>query len=92
MRIRWIAGSGFPCGRQTLLLEKTSPLESVTQYSELRLRGVSDQNGGGRINHYCVGSVVEVFGANGYQARNVEDDSVHFGFGSQPPKSFESSS
>jgi hypothetical protein len=46
-----------------------------------RVKGISDENGGGRNNQFAVGSTVEIFGPFGYQARVIEDDSVHFGLG-----------
>ncbi|MFN7733709.1 MAG: FG-GAP repeat domain-containing protein [Pirellula sp.] len=46
-----------------------------------RVKGISDANGGGRNNQYCVGATVELYGPFGYQARVIEDDSVHFGLG-----------
>jgi hypothetical protein len=44
-----------------------------------RVKGISDANGGGRNNQYAVGSTVEIYGPFGYQARIIQDDSVHFG-------------
>jgi hypothetical protein len=46
-----------------------------------RIKGISDANGGGRNNQYAVGATVEIFGPFGYQARVIEEDSVHFGLG-----------
>jgi hypothetical protein len=46
-----------------------------------RVKGISDENGGGRNNQYAVGSTVEIFGPFGYQARVIDDDAVHFGLG-----------
>jgi hypothetical protein len=48
-----------------------------------RVKGISDENGGGRNNQYAVGSTVEIFGPFGYQARVIDDDAVHFGLGSE---------
>jgi len=59
------------------IMNKTRP---VGNFSDIRIKGVSDDNGGGRINQYCVGSTVEIFSPTGYQARIIEDDSLHFGF------------
>jgi hypothetical protein len=54
-------------------------------YAEIRVSGVSDEGGGGRINHFCVGSLVEIFSPAGYQARIIEDDAVHFGLRDSSP-------
>lgn len=54
-------------------------------YSDVRLSGQADENGGGRINHFSVGSIVEFFSPTGYQARIMEDDSVHFGYRNTDP-------
>jgi tetratricopeptide (TPR) repeat protein len=63
-----------------LLFVETQPNPN-DHYLAYRVKGISDANGGGRNNQYCVGSTVEVFGPFGYQARVIEDDSVHFGLG-----------
>lgn len=47
----------------------------------VRLKGRNDVSGGGRINSYGVGSVVEIFCKNRYQSSIVRDDSIHFGLG-----------
>ena len=49
------------------------------RYLTYRVKGISDPNGGGRNNQYAVGSTLEIFGPFGYQARIIEDDSIHFG-------------
>lgn len=50
-----------------------------------RFKGISDGNGGGKNNQYCVGSTLELFGPNGVQIRMLEDDCVHFGLGDSTP-------
>ena len=49
-----------------------------------RVKGISDANGGGRNNQYAVGSTVEIYGPFGYQARIIQNDSVHFGLANHP--------
>jgi hypothetical protein len=69
-------------GKIVLALNK---LAGSANYADIRVQGGSDDSGGGRINHFSVGSVVEVFSPVGYQARLIEDDSVHFGFRDASP-------
>lgn len=57
-----------------------NPVEG-SNYLVYRVKGISDENGGGRNNQYAVGSTVEIFGPFGYQARVIEEDAVHFGLG-----------
>ncbi len=54
-------------------------------YSVVRLKGISDENGGGDVNHYAIGSTIEVYSSNAYQARIVEDAITHFGLGTNKP-------
>lgn len=46
---------------------------------EVRVRGISDINGGGRINHFAIGSVLEVWSDGHYQARVIQSPLTHFG-------------
>ncbi len=50
-------------------------------YVNLRLKGISDDNGGGRVNEYAIGSTLELFSTAGYQATYLQDSFVHFGLG-----------
>lgn len=50
-----------------------------------RFKGISDGNGGGKNNQYCVGSTLELFGPEGVQIRMLEDDCAHFGLGESDP-------
>ena len=52
-------------------------------YVAARVRGVSDDNGGGRINHYSIGSTLEVWADGRYQARVVQSPLTHFGLPGQ---------
>ena len=47
-------------------------------YLGARVRGIND-NVGGRINHYSIGSTLEVWANGQYQARVVEAPLTHFG-------------
>ncbi len=47
--------------------------------------GINDDNGGGRVNHYCVGSTLELW-ADGQQLRRVvRNPLTHFGLGQRRP-------
>ncbi|MCY3007561.1 MAG: VCBS repeat-containing protein [Planctomycetota bacterium] len=74
----WLEAIGIEEGKPKLFFSD-SRLEN--RYMVYRVKGISDPNGGGRNNQYAVGSTMEVFGPFGYQARIIEDDSVHFGLG-----------
>ncbi len=52
---------------------------STDDYLKLRLKGIADNNGGGRVNEYAIGSTIELFTTAGYQARTVQEDFTHFG-------------
>ena len=73
----WLDAVAVLDGKPTLF----SPKPNSNRYLTYRIKGISDPNGGGRNNQYAVGSTVELFGPFGYQARVIEDDSVHFGLG-----------
>ena len=51
------------------------------RYTQVRLKGINDENGGGRVNQYAIGSLVELFSPDRYQAQIVKDDFCHFGLG-----------
>lgn len=55
--------------------------KSLDQFVKVRVKGVSDDNGGGRINQYAYGSVVELYSVDRYQAQVINDDTLHFGIG-----------
>lgn len=69
-------------GRPVLLRQTEKPSGG---FVEARLRGINDVNGGGRINHYAVGSVVELWSNDRFQAQVVRKPAVHFGLGGQTP-------
>jgi len=54
-------------------------------FVQVRVRGINDINGGGRINHYSVGSVIELWSKGRFQAQVIRDPVVHFGIGSTVP-------
>ncbi|MDX1927271.1 MAG: CRTAC1 family protein, partial [Pirellulaceae bacterium] len=56
------------------------------KYVGVRVRGIADNNGGGRINHYTVGSTLELWSDGRMQVREVRDPLTHFGIGKQQPK------
>jgi hypothetical protein len=60
----------------------TSNAPSNARYSEVRLRGIDDSNGGGRVNHYGYGSTLEVRAGDRYLAQVVQSPVTHFGLGS----------
>lgn len=74
----WLEAISIEEGKPTLYISEAS---KDYHYLVYRVKGISDPNGGGRNNQYAVGSTLEVFGPFGYQARIIEDDSVHFGLG-----------
>jgi len=74
----WLDAAVVIDGKPIIL---SSTPQKNQQYLEYRVKGISDANGGGRNNQYAVGSTVEIYGPFGYQARIIEDDSVHFGLG-----------
>ncbi len=68
-------------GKATLL----STPAAQAQYLAVRVRGINDNNGGGRINHYAVGSTLELRSEQQMQARVIRTPTVHFGLASQKP-------
>jgi hypothetical protein len=52
-------------------------------YAQFRVKGIADTNGGGRINNYALGGLLEVYSTGRYQAAWIEDDVTHFGLGKQ---------
>lgn len=74
----WLEALGVLDGKLVLYFSESRADHRHLVY---RVKGISDPNGGGRNNQYAVGSTLEIFGPFGYQARIIEDDSVHFGLG-----------
>lgn len=66
-------------GRAKLLIAE----EVAGGFLTVRVRGISDPNGGGRINHYAVGSTLEVWSGGRLQRRVIDSPSSHFGLGEQ---------
>lgn len=52
--------------------------QTESHYVGARVRGIND-NVGGRINHYSIGSTLELWADNKYQARVVDSPLTHFG-------------
>jgi hypothetical protein len=52
-------------------------------YVDFRVLGISDGNGGGRVNRFAVGSTLEVFTQGRYQPQIIRRDQTHFGLGSE---------
>ncbi len=69
---------------KAVLLSASQPASG--QYVEIRLRGIADNNGGGRINHYTIGSTLELWSNGRMQVREVREPVTHFGIGQQQPK------
>lgn len=64
---------------------KITPMdESNAHFLEARIRGIADTNGGGLINHYAIGSVLELWSNGRYQARVIDSPVTHFGLGDHP--------
>ena len=64
-----------------------SPSQSLeNDFVAARVRGINDGNGGGRNNHYAVGSTLELWNAGRMQARVVREPVTHFGIGKEQPK------
>lgn len=66
------------------LISADKPIDN--KYVEVRLRGINDSNGGGRNNHFAVGSTLELWSDGRMQVREVRDPATHFGLGQQEPK------
>lgn len=64
-----------------LKLLTSKPAENA-QYLEVRLKGIDDDNGGGRVNHYGYGSTLELRAGERYMAQIVRQPSTHFGIDS----------
>lgn len=61
---------------QTTVLQTTA---TTGKYLDARVRGISDDNGGGRINHFAVGSTLELWSNGTMQARVIREPITHFG-------------
>lgn len=62
--------------------------EEPTQgrYVLTRVRGINDGNGGGRINHFSVGSTLEVWAEGEHFSRIVKYPVTHLGLGQRIPE------
>ncbi len=50
-----------------------------------RIRGIADDNGGGRINHFAIGTLLELRSGAWSGRRVVRDPTTHFGLGPLEP-------
>ncbi len=50
-----------------------------------RIVGINDSNGGGRVNHYAIGSTLEIWAGGKHFSRAVTSPLSHFGLGSLEP-------
>ncbi len=62
----------------------TPPSDHANSFMKVRVKGISDDNGSGRVNQYAYGSVVEIYSSKKYQAQVISDATLHFGIGSDP--------
>lgn len=63
----------------------TSSTAVQGNFVDVRVAGINDVNGGGRINHYCVGSTLEIWAGNELFSRPVQLPVTHFGLGDATP-------
>ncbi|MFO1064742.1 MAG: VCBS repeat-containing protein [Pirellulales bacterium] len=54
-------------------------------YIDARISGRNDSNGGGRINHYAIGSVLELWADGKHQAQVIQSPQTHWGLGGLKP-------
>ncbi|QDV27682.1 CRTAC1 family protein [Aureliella helgolandensis] len=57
-----------------------------TNFVDVRLTGINDINGGGRINHYGIGSTLELWGGSTLFMQMVQTPVTHFGLGENSPE------
>ena len=65
-------------GFATVLITQPTP---EAGYLSVRVRGRNDENGGGRNNHFAIGSTLEIWANGRQQKRLVSKPVVHFGVG-----------
>ena len=75
-------------GQLTILATTNQGLKLISgkqgekaSYLEVRLKGIDDENGGGRVNHYGYGSTLELRAGDRYLAQVVRQPTTHFGLG-----------
>ncbi len=56
------------------------------QFVLARVRGVNDVNGGGRVNHFSVGSTLEIWADGEHFSRIVKHPVTHLGLGKRTPE------
>ncbi|MCA9193095.1 MAG: CRTAC1 family protein [Planctomycetales bacterium] len=56
------------------------------KYLQVRVRGINDVNGGGRNNHFAMGTVLEVWSDGKRQRQFVQQPVTHFGLGKHAPE------
>ncbi|MGI9472691.1 MAG: CRTAC1 family protein [Rubripirellula sp.] len=67
--------AGLKTGAVEVMLNRTEPMG---HFVDVRFKGIDD-NASGRVNHYAVGSVLEIRFGPHYRARIVRSPSTHFG-------------
>ncbi len=72
-------GDGTLGDRKSFVSIADPPVQA--NYLLARVRGINDVNGGGRVNHYCVGSTLQVWAGQQLQSRIVRQPVTHFGLG-----------
>lgn len=65
-------------GRLYLCLNE---LDSDNGYVAVRLKGIDDNSGAGRVNTYAIGSRLEIYSEGRFQTAQVDGDQTHFGLG-----------
>ena len=69
----------------SLSLCKVEGLAIDMKHIDVRLAGINDVNGGGRVNHYGVGSTLEIWAGSRLQSRFVRSPITHIGLGDNSP-------
>ena len=65
------------------VLAASQPQEN--NFVAVRVRGINDDTGGGRINHFAIGSTLELWSEGRMQGRVIRDPITHFGIANQKP-------
>ena len=63
-------------GTELTLWSRTEKLSSNA--INIRVKGISDENGGGRINEYAIGTLLQLYSPNAYQARVIDSPNTTF--------------
>ena len=65
--------------------DSLAPEREEASYAAVRVRGIDDVNGGGRVNEYAIGTTLELYSIDSYQAQVIRDAQTHFGLGGGTP-------